>query len=416
MKTELCNLFEKYKADKCPAILHTYSPVYFELLKDIQISARNVLEIGIGTIPIMTNVGIKDYLPGASIRGWRDFFPNATIYGVDIEKSVMLKGDRIITSVVDQSSVDSIRNFINDVNVKFDFIIDDGSHLIDHQIISIYELANQLTDDGIYIIEDIHQKYLEIYKELEFPGLIKIHTHIGTRDGWDNFIAYKKIKKESLKEIPKILHMVWVGELDPPQYFINNLNKWKSLMPDWTYMIWTNDKMTEEHFDQDYLAIIKTIKSPAQLSDFIRFYVMNKWGGYYLDADITPLRTLEELPTDHSIILCNDLPETEPNYMMCAFTAGIPNHPLWKECIDECKKLDVTLPYNKNSIPTGPSVLGNCVFSKVNWIYSGGYTQLPYWTFYRNRIGDPGPYIPNRIMRDHPQAFGNHWYAASWME
>ena len=417
MKTELCSLFEKYKADKCPAILHTYSPVYFELLKDIQTSAKNILEIGIGTVPIMEgSVGIKDYVPGASIKGWRDFFPNATVYGVDIEESVMFTDDRIITDVVDQSSIDSIRKFTNKVNKKFDFIIDDGSHLIDHMIISAYEFANNLNDGGIYIIEDIHQSYLNIFNEIEFPSLTRIHTHYGTGDVWDNFIAYKKNNSKSeIPEIPKILHMVWVGEKEPPQYFIDNLNKWKSLMLDWTYMIWTNDMLTEEYFDKEYLAIMKRIKSPAQLSDFIRFYVMNKWGGYYLDADVTPLRNLEELPINHPIVLCNDLPETAPDYMMCAFTAGVPNHPLWESCIDECKKLDVTLPYNKNSIPTGPSVLGNCVFSKVNWPQAGGYTQLPYWYFYRNQIGDPGPYIPGRIMRDHPDAFGNHCYAGSWL-
>lgn len=414
MKTELCKLFEKYKADKCPSILHTYSPVYFNLLKGIQLSVKNVLEIGIGTIPIMTNVGIKDYVPGASIRGWRDFFPNATVYGVDIEESVMFTDDRIVTDVVDQSSVDSIRKFTNKVNKKFDFIIDDGSHLIDHIIISIYELTNNLNSNGIYIIEDIHQSYLNILNEIKFPGLTKIHTHYGTKDIWDNFIAFQKDNDFS---IPKILHLVWVGEKEKPQYFLDNLNRWKSLMPDWTYMIWTNDKITEEYFDEEYLEIMKRIKSPAQLSDFIRFYVLNKYGGYYADADVTPIRSLENILNQSPVILCNDLPDdyNTPNYMACAFVAGMPNHPLWEACINECKDIDVSLPYNKNSIPTGPYVLGNCVRSKINWSNIDGYTELPYWYFYRNRIGDPGPTMPNRIERDHPDAIGNHTYLGTWL-
>lgn len=412
MRTELCNLFEKYQADKCPAILHSYSPVYFELLKGIKESAKNVLEIGIGTVPLMEAVGIRNYVPGASIKGWRDFFPNATVYAVDIEESVMFTDDRIITDVVDQSSVNSIRKFTNKVNKKFDFIIDDGSHLIDHQIISAYELANNLADDGIYIIEDIHIKYIPIYEEIEFPGLTKIHTHLGTGDVWDNFIAYRK-NRSVQTQIPKILHMVWVGKAEPPQYFINNVNKWKELMPDWTYMIWTNDKMTTEYFDQDYLDLMKKVINPSQVSDFIRFYVMNKWGGYYLDADVTPIRNLEELPVKNPIVLCNDLPETSPFYMMCAFMAGVPNHPLWEMCIEECKKVDLSIKYGEGVTPTGPAVLGICNHS-VNWESIGGCTQLPYWYFYRNRIGDPGPYMPNRVSLDHPEAFGNHFYAASW--
>jgi mannosyltransferase OCH1-like enzyme len=156
--------------------------------------------------------------------------------------------------------------------------------------------------------------------------------------------------------------MVWVGKAEPPQYFLDNLNKWKDLMPHWTYMVWTNDKLTEEYFDKDYLELMKTITNPSQVSDFIRFYVMNKWGGYYLDADVTPLRNLEELPVQHPIVLCNDLPETGPNYMMCAFMAGVPNHPLWELCIEECKKEDLSIKYGVGITPTGPAVLGRSVY------------------------------------------------------
>jgi hypothetical protein len=410
MKTELCNLFEKYKADKCPAILHTYSPIYFKLLKDIRMSAKNILEIGIGTIPIMTAVGIKDYVPGASIRGWRDFFPNATIYAVDIEESVMFTDDRIITDVVDQSSVDSIRKFTNKVNKKFDFIIDDGSHLIDHMIISAYELTNSLNDGGIYIIEDIHQSYLNIFNEIEFPGLVKIYTHCGTKDSCDNFIAYRKSNKY---EIPKILHMVWVGENKAPQYFWDNLNKWKSLMPNWKFMVWTNDKLTTDYFEEDHLVMLKNIIKPSYVSDFIRFYVLQKWGGFYLDADVTPLRNLEELPIEHSIVLCNDLPENNPNYMMCAFIAGVQNHPVWEMCIDDYIKYSND-PEELNGKPVGPIIFGRVIGRNREWL-SNDYIELPYWFFYRNQIGDPGPYLPDRVMRNHPDAFGNHFYASTWV-
>lgn len=410
MKTELCSIFEKYNADKCPSVFHTYSPIYYELLKDIRYDVSNVLEIGIGTASVMTPVTGPGYIPGASIKGWRDFFPNANVYAVDIDEHVLFTDERIITAKMDQSSVDNIRSYIKDTNVTFDLIIDDGSHLINHQIISAYELSKSLRNNGIYIIEDIHYKYLSAYEDIKFPGLEKIHTHIGGKDPWDNFIAYKK----NVNEIPKILHMVWVGNEEPPNYFWDNLNKWKSLMPNWTYMVWTNDMLTEEYFDREYLNLISKVINPSQASDFIRFYVMNKWGGYYLDADVTPIRNLEELPAENPIILCNDLPETGPWYMMCAFMAGVPNHSLWQLCIDECWNVDVNIKYGEGVTPTGPAVLGYVSQQLVDWDSVGGYTQLPYWYFYRNRVGDPGPYIPDRIMRDHPDAFGNHFYAASW--
>lgn len=193
MRTELCEIFEMYKADKSPAIYHTYSPIYFGILSDMRYEVKNVLEIGIGTVPLMEQVVGSGYIPGASIKGWRDFFPNANVYAVDIDDTVLFADERIFTAKMDQSSVDSIRSYIKDTNVTFDFIIDDGSHIIDHQIISAHELSKCLRCDGIYIIEDIHHKYLGAYEDIKFHGLSRIYTHIGGKDPWDNFIAYKKI-------------------------------------------------------------------------------------------------------------------------------------------------------------------------------------------------------------------------------
>lgn len=197
-KTELCKIFEKYKADKCPAIHHTYSPSYYELLNPIKHQVKNMLEIGIGNIPLMTQIIPEGYIPGASIKAWRDFFPNATVYAVDILTEVLFEDERIKTYQLDQSSIESIQSFINTVRKEtsedfiFDYIIDDGSHIIDHMIISGYEFPKYLKKDGIYIIEDIQTKYLPALMDVKFPHLEMTHVYNGGTD-WDNFLVYKKI-------------------------------------------------------------------------------------------------------------------------------------------------------------------------------------------------------------------------------
>lgn len=197
-KTELCVLFEKYKADKCPAVHHTYSPGYYELLNPIKDKVSNMLEIGIGNVPLMRQIIPEGYIPGASIKAWRDFFTKATVYAVDILPEVLFSDDRIKTYQVDQSSVTSIQSFMKTIReqvseqLMFDFIIDDGSHMIDHMIISGYEFPNYLKKDGIYIIEDIQQKYLPALADVKFPGLEMTHVYNGVSD-WDNFLVYKKV-------------------------------------------------------------------------------------------------------------------------------------------------------------------------------------------------------------------------------
>jgi mannosyltransferase OCH1-like enzyme len=206
--------------------------------------------------------------------------------------------------------------------------------------------------------------------------------------------------------------MVWVGNQEPPKYFIDNLNKWKGLMPQWKFMVWTNDTLTSEYFEEEHLSMLKSIPNPSYVSDFIRFYVLNKWGGYYLDADVTPIRSLDELPITKPLVLCNDLPDESPGYMAVGFIASEPNHLVWEHCISDYVNYSNNQS-NLNGKPVGPIILGD-VIQKLNNHISNKYDALPYWFFYRNRIGDPGPYMPDRIMLNHPDAFGNHFYAATW--
>jgi hypothetical protein len=193
MKTELCELFEKYKADKVDTICHDYSEDYFKLLNPYKEKYTNILEIGIGNIPLMDGHVGGGYIPGASIRAWRDFFPNATVYAIDILEDVLFEEERIKTYKADQGDSESLNNFIEQVkndtknpDFKFDFILDDGSHEVTHQIISIQTLNQHLKIGGIYIIEDIAPWCIEQLANEVFPGMEIIKDR---RD----FIIYKKI-------------------------------------------------------------------------------------------------------------------------------------------------------------------------------------------------------------------------------
>src|SRR3989344_4404222 len=108
--TKLCKLGYKYGTDKCPQIKHSYTPFYYELLKDKQQSVKKVLELGIGRTrknnhkpEKVYELGVKQYLErGASLYMWRDFFPNAQIYGADFRPEVMFEDERIKTYLLDE--------------------------------------------------------------------------------------------------------------------------------------------------------------------------------------------------------------------------------------------------------------------------------------------------------------------------
>lgn len=193
MKTELCKIFEKYGSDKCPSINHSYSPKYYDLLKDIRCNIKNVLEIGIGNFSLMSSIVGTNYIPGASLRGWKEFFPNAHVIGLDIDKNILFKEERISCYYTDQSSEEELLKTINEINIKeFDLIIDDGSHIVNHMLTSINTLHKFLSHQGIYIIEDIKLPELHIFVNHKIEGLEAYKIYQGN-NWWDSFVAYRKI-------------------------------------------------------------------------------------------------------------------------------------------------------------------------------------------------------------------------------
>ena len=146
-------IVDNSKTDK--NTIHSYLPLYQLLLISKKETAKNVLEIGIGDF-------------GGSIKMWRDFFTNATIYGLDIihENCVIdeLKNNNRIVLYTSTNAYNTdffINNFLNK-NIKFDFMLDDGPHTLESMIQFIKLYSQIMTDDGLLIIEDV-QSFNWIY-------------------------------------------------------------------------------------------------------------------------------------------------------------------------------------------------------------------------------------------------------------
>ena len=71
------------------------------------------MEVGLGSnnTELLSNMG-SDGKPLASLRAWRDYFPNAQIYGADIDKDILTNEERIKTFFVDQTKPDTIREML----------------------------------------------------------------------------------------------------------------------------------------------------------------------------------------------------------------------------------------------------------------------------------------------------------------
>lgn len=170
MSNLLDDLFFKYKADKTPRIKHHYSDVYFNLFKDRRESIKKVLEIGTAE--------------GASLFAWRDFFPNAQIYGGEIDQKrvdLMEGEERIKVLQCDQSKGNSNRHLIAETGFDLDLIIDDGSHRESDQFFTCLTLMPWLSKNVVYVIEDVDDNSLDSINLLEGWGYEIEIKHVGSR-------------------------------------------------------------------------------------------------------------------------------------------------------------------------------------------------------------------------------------------
>lgn len=118
---------------------HNYNPLYERYFDPVREKVKRVLEIGIEA--------------GTSLRMWADYFPNAEIYGFDIDPACKEhEDDRIHVVIGDQTSNDDLATLPD----GFDIVIDDGLHSVASQISSFeYLFKNKMEDRGIYVVEDV---------------------------------------------------------------------------------------------------------------------------------------------------------------------------------------------------------------------------------------------------------------------
>ena len=121
---------------------HNYTEVYEQLLLDRRERPLNVLEIGVWR--------------GASLRMWERFLPNAKIVGVDILpdtlKQASARSKVMIGDAADPAFLRRVATTAFDGPI--DFIVDDGSHALDHQIVALRTLFPFLAENGLYVVED----------------------------------------------------------------------------------------------------------------------------------------------------------------------------------------------------------------------------------------------------------------------
>lgn len=148
-----------------------------------------------------------------------------------------------------------------------------------------------------------------------------------------------KVSPSEECKIPKIIHQIWVGPKIPPAFFFAFQEKWKALHPDWEYHLWTENELAALNLDLKDL--IDSSPNYGEKSDIIRAELLDRFGGVYLDVDMDPRHSLEELHRKYDFYAGIEDPHKIATtncrlWLGISIMAACPHHPViarWKELI-----------------------------------------------------------------------------------
>lgn len=135
-----------------------YFEIYHQYFEKFRNKPITILEIGVQH--------------GGSIRMWKEYFgKDAKVVGIDIDSQCKeLEEPGIDVRIGSQDDPIFLQSIIDEYD-KFDIIIDDGGHYMNQQIISLDILYPFVSDNGIYLCEDIQTSYWPQYDGgLNKPG------------------------------------------------------------------------------------------------------------------------------------------------------------------------------------------------------------------------------------------------------
>jgi SAM-dependent methyltransferase len=158
----LKRVFDSYGCDKSRN--HDYHFVYGAVLKNLG-KIDSILEIGLGTTntDIVSNMG-KIWVPGNSLRAFREYLPGTSVYGADVDRRILFEEERIQTYFVDQTDASTITSLGEKIPGQLDLIIDDGLHAPNANLAVLIFALDKVKPGGWVVIEDISEEATPIWR------------------------------------------------------------------------------------------------------------------------------------------------------------------------------------------------------------------------------------------------------------
>lgn len=236
--------------------------------------------------------------------------------------------------------------------------------------------------------------------------------------------------------IPLILHYVWLGGKPITPLAEQCLASWQRHMPDWQIMRWDEASLSQVLSPQrgkegcwlDYMPLYVRQAYEARkfafVSDYVRLWALEKFGGVYVDTDVKVLKSYEPLLSDTAFI---GLEESKA-HLPGTCVMGCEPHCKWvKDMLALYDGIEFVRQNGSLDLTTNVERMGqmmiekglNQVESRESRVESKPWKRVQYLGEWGLRVYTHDYFSPitsTRVMRKTENTYSIHYFAESWRD
>jgi mannosyltransferase OCH1-like enzyme len=196
-------------------------------------------------------------------------------------------------------------------------------------------------------------------------------------------------------KIPRIFHRIWLGPRPMPEEYVCYGATWKVLHEEWDLRLWTDATLPPLINRREF----ELGKNAAQKADVLKYELVYRFGGIYLDTDFECLRSIEPLIADVEAFAARESDE----FIAVGIFGAVPGHALLRDVVERLPRSFRDEPPGRQDLSTGPGLFTLVARNHPELVVFGPELFYPYHFTEKHRKGE-----------SFPEAYAVHHWAFSW--